>query len=585
MTMFNTELPVWDNTGSRPTEDIITGGWQPGDKPPASWFNWHWNRTNECIEEIRNLLDEEEALKESVYFGTAVSNGTDLYNVTSSGNPATNYTDGMLMNLIVQGSSVNNMTLAVDGLPAKKIYCNGSAIKQSTMLNGRLYQIVYVSSFDSGNGGWNIINVANRLQFPPVYNLDLNTLTYDSYNIVQSSVANTPNSYVVNDVFLINSLFNSLDNSVIQTATSIVNANRYVRMITGTGTLIHDWFESVGDDNINQINIFDLLNDKNGSGMTVTVSGSSTLATVNITTGRVYSANFGLIVKKDASTVNINNPQLNTVYEIWVDADGNVTPFLSTVEDKGKNRIAIANLVRTGATAFTVTRLITNVSLKPGMSIRTVSGDSPIVDRNYLTQFNRGNYYPLSGGRLTPLDGTQTGDVVIELWRDTSGSWRIINNNNNFKLQTNWVNGALSTFTDVMTLNSSGLMTLLLGQLDMVNKKIINVANPENATDVVNKQHLETVIRNTYNVTFVLANWQQFQDTNMYTQTVNVAGITSNQVPTPGVMYPAILTLDEKNQIDASVSRVHRLVTNNGSVTAYTVTIPTIDFTITLKGG
>ncbi len=53
---FNEELPRWENEGASPPEakKDTTGGWEPEEKPPASWFNWFWNRAYKAVQELQN---------------------------------------------------------------------------------------------------------------------------------------------------------------------------------------------------------------------------------------------------------------------------------------------------------------------------------------------------------------------------------------------------------------------------------------------------------------------------------------------------------------------------------------------------
>ncbi|NQX68497.1 hypothetical protein HQN90_20435 [Paenibacillus alba] len=53
---FNEQLPEWLEVGTEPPASKKTTGWQPEDKPPASYFNWLFNRTYKSILELRTKL-------------------------------------------------------------------------------------------------------------------------------------------------------------------------------------------------------------------------------------------------------------------------------------------------------------------------------------------------------------------------------------------------------------------------------------------------------------------------------------------------------------------------------------------------
>lgn len=63
MSNFSEQLPKWDNTGSEPNEAKKTSGWQVGEKPPAGWLNWLFNKAYACLVEIRSFID---SFKETV---------------------------------------------------------------------------------------------------------------------------------------------------------------------------------------------------------------------------------------------------------------------------------------------------------------------------------------------------------------------------------------------------------------------------------------------------------------------------------------------------------------------------------------
>lgn len=50
---FEKELPKWEAPGIEPPESKKQEGWDAGDKPPAGYFNWQWNKTFEALKELQ----------------------------------------------------------------------------------------------------------------------------------------------------------------------------------------------------------------------------------------------------------------------------------------------------------------------------------------------------------------------------------------------------------------------------------------------------------------------------------------------------------------------------------------------------
>jgi len=53
MATFDEQLPEWHESGVEPPESNKDSGFEPGDKPPAQWFNWLLNRTYKVLQELR----------------------------------------------------------------------------------------------------------------------------------------------------------------------------------------------------------------------------------------------------------------------------------------------------------------------------------------------------------------------------------------------------------------------------------------------------------------------------------------------------------------------------------------------------
>lgn len=53
---FNEKFSEWKNTGTEPSPDLQTNGFQGGQKPPAAIFNWFWSKAIRAITEIQTKL-------------------------------------------------------------------------------------------------------------------------------------------------------------------------------------------------------------------------------------------------------------------------------------------------------------------------------------------------------------------------------------------------------------------------------------------------------------------------------------------------------------------------------------------------
>lgn len=57
MSLFEEQLPRWEEPGIEPPEGKQTGGWEVGEKPPAGWFNWLSSRAYACLVELRTVAE------------------------------------------------------------------------------------------------------------------------------------------------------------------------------------------------------------------------------------------------------------------------------------------------------------------------------------------------------------------------------------------------------------------------------------------------------------------------------------------------------------------------------------------------
>lgn len=56
MLSFENQLPEWKNTGTEPSENLKTNGFQGGYRPPASVFNWFWSKVIKAITELQETF-------------------------------------------------------------------------------------------------------------------------------------------------------------------------------------------------------------------------------------------------------------------------------------------------------------------------------------------------------------------------------------------------------------------------------------------------------------------------------------------------------------------------------------------------
>lgn len=53
---FEKNPPEWHNAGVEPAKELKQEGFKAGYKPPASYFNWFWNRVSNCLKEIQTII-------------------------------------------------------------------------------------------------------------------------------------------------------------------------------------------------------------------------------------------------------------------------------------------------------------------------------------------------------------------------------------------------------------------------------------------------------------------------------------------------------------------------------------------------
>lgn len=61
---FTNKMSNWQNEGTAPSADLQANGFQPGQRPPASVFNWQWHQTSAAITELQTKLSEVDSTSE-----------------------------------------------------------------------------------------------------------------------------------------------------------------------------------------------------------------------------------------------------------------------------------------------------------------------------------------------------------------------------------------------------------------------------------------------------------------------------------------------------------------------------------------
>lgn len=68
MSFDEKDLPKWNSAGIEPPDSKKSSGFGPGDKPPADWFNWFFNRTYKALQNLfANAQDKSEKGKANGY--------------------------------------------------------------------------------------------------------------------------------------------------------------------------------------------------------------------------------------------------------------------------------------------------------------------------------------------------------------------------------------------------------------------------------------------------------------------------------------------------------------------------------------
>lgn len=177
------ELPKWDSAGSEPPDSKKTSGFAPGDKPPADWFNWLFNKTYKALQSLFSNAQHKEEKGKANGYAALDANGKVI---NADGTPA----GGV--------QSVNNKTGAVDLSKSDIGLSNVENIKQASKtefdtLNQSVASHLVEKAQDDVHGIKTYINSFGLGSAAKSINgIDLNTLTQTGF-YVGNNMANSPN--------------------------------------------------------------------------------------------------------------------------------------------------------------------------------------------------------------------------------------------------------------------------------------------------------------------------------------------------------------------------------------------------------
>lgn len=118
---FDKPVPRWYAQGTEPSESIKTDGFQPGYKPPASFFNWFWYGVSQCLEELQNDSVTHETVA-GVSLNAVIDIGLYAYNTRCTEKPSEN--SGFMIVYRFESSYISQLAMAHT---LNKIYTRYSA--------------------------------------------------------------------------------------------------------------------------------------------------------------------------------------------------------------------------------------------------------------------------------------------------------------------------------------------------------------------------------------------------------------------------------------------------------------------------
>ena len=149
MSLFTENEPQWDNIGTAPDSTKKSVGWLVGEKPPAEYLNWLFNRNYKCIDELRTVVDAlavSSGAANTIVYGASAT-GNDSYVITP--NPAIiAYGAGMVVEMYVDVENTAGATINVNAKGVKTIKKITNAGKVALVTGDMVATGVYTLVYD-----------------------------------------------------------------------------------------------------------------------------------------------------------------------------------------------------------------------------------------------------------------------------------------------------------------------------------------------------------------------------------------------------------------------------------------------------
>lgn len=299
---FQEPLPEWDNVGTKPADEVIDAGWQIGDKPPASWWNWLSNRVYKCLQELREYITGKEASKDGV--PTYTTTGTSSNYVVTSNPPVETPVNGMVFFIRPHAENTIPTTLTVDSvltnIPVLKI--DNTVLNSGDLRQNYVYMVMYY------NNQFYVLDYKQALLSPIVNTQRLNLIMNEGQFLIKGNgdmplqVDSDVNCLL--DVCIYRGLFANYRRQTV----TVLNSNiKYVRDLNlSTGAVIRDWKISQWTDKKSQVRNSQLFQNFSRRGLDISVSGSSYSLTVG--EGVIYSNDNGMLFNDSLITVTDSDP-------------------------------------------------------------------------------------------------------------------------------------------------------------------------------------------------------------------------------------------------------------------------------------
>jgi hypothetical protein len=134
MSLFLEDLPIWDNTGIEPDNTKKTDGWEVGEKPPAEYFNWLFNRIYKCLDEIQS----------KIHLAASDTGTANAYAITLTG--ITDWSEVVGVPIIIYAANANTgaSTLQINSLTTKSMVKQGNgALAKNDILANSIITAIY----------------------------------------------------------------------------------------------------------------------------------------------------------------------------------------------------------------------------------------------------------------------------------------------------------------------------------------------------------------------------------------------------------------------------------------------------------